>query len=45
VPLTALPGKHHPSAAEVITGGFAATFTAAVTSLRLTRWPTRRQPL
>ncbi len=43
VPLTVLPGQHHPSTAEVIVGGLAATFTAAVTLLWLTRWPTRRQ--
>ncbi|WP_241524220.1 hypothetical protein [Mycobacterium paraense] len=45
VPLTVLPGQHHPGAAEVITGGFAGTFTAAVTLWWLTRRPTRRQPL
>ncbi len=43
VPLTVLPSQHHPSAVEVITGALAAMFTAGVTALWLTRWPTRRQ--
>lgn len=43
VPLTVLPSQHHPSALEVITGVLAAAFTAGVTALWLTRWPTRRQ--
>ena len=42
VPLTVLPSQQHPSAVEVIVGGFAATFTVGVTVLWLTRWPTRR---
>ncbi|OBI57637.1 diguanylate cyclase [Mycobacterium sp. E787] len=42
-PLTVLPSQHHPSTAEVVTGGLAAAFTVGVTLLWLTRWPTRRQ--
>ncbi|OBA72043.1 hypothetical protein A5641_08900 [Mycobacterium sp. 1554424.7] len=42
VPLTVLPSQRRPSVVEVITGGVAVAFTAGVTVLWMTRWPTRR---
>ncbi|OBI87648.1 GGDEF domain-containing protein [Mycobacterium sp. 1245805.9] len=43
VPLTVLPSQSQPSVVEMITGGVAVAFTAGVTVLWMTRWPTRRQ--
>lgn len=43
VPLTVLPSQHRPSLVEVLAGAIAAGFTIGLTTLLLTRWPTRRQ--